>query len=575
MSRHSPIRAIAIVLCGLVAAIPCWQLTSDAATTTSWTGHWAIVLTCPYPNCPGGSGTLILVQNGNNSITGTLSVSGSANIALSSGTASGSTATLTFASSQFSIKLTLTMTPDGASMHGHWDVTEKATGITRTLSIVGTRGARPSVKASLSTSPTKITVPRVLQTSGATTSQVTVFVTFSNPSPVPAANLQLLSLTVVPVDRTTAPPKLGFPTASFPVRLGTLAPGAATTKSFILDVTKGSGLYRVEALALFDDPMAQGGNGRAFGVGGQFEVIRQLAIEGTVVAAPSCTSPSCTAKPLPGVTVTAAGPHGGQAKTGADGKYSIEVPNGDFTVTATYRDKAFKPTSRSVTVDGSTVSGVDFSCTPTMKAGVATPCEAPALQAGFRKATAASIELFFQGTGWDPNGGLIRLSLSGNPLPALAAAAKFEGVLHIDHWPKRTTIALAARGRITNGYCWGDLAARQGTSFASSHVQGKWAGWVLWSADARIRSGDAWCDGEDNTIFRKSPAPIIAYGFFDQFKVGVSVFNLGRPGSFIGPLLSNGPMTFFIPGQNVCVHLSATGKSSAIPSVTTTSGRCS
>jgi hypothetical protein len=573
MGRRRPARAIAILLLGLVAAVSGSPTASTAAARTpSWTGHWAIVLTCPYPNCANGTGTLDIVQSGSK-ITGTATAEGGG-IALSNGTASGLAATLTFASSQFTIKLTMTMSADGASLTGRWIVTENSTGISRTLGVTGTRASGPSVKASVSAAPSKITVARVAQTPGGKTSQVIVTVTFSNPSTASAANLQLLSLTVVPADRTKAPPKLGFPAASFPVHLGTLAPGAVMTKTFTLDVARGNGVYKVEALALFDDPTAQGGNGRAFGAGGQFQVIRQLAIEGTVVAAPSCASPSCPTKPLPGVTVTAAGPHGGQARTGADGKYSIEVSDGDFTVAATYRNKAFRPTSRSVTVDGSTVSGVDFACAPTMKAGVTTACEVPVLQAGFKKATGTSIELFFQGAGWDPKGGSIHLSISGNPLPDLTAAANFEGVLHINRWPKRITIALAARGNITNGYCWGELAARQGTSFASSPVKGKWAGWVLWSADARIRSGEAWCDGEDNTVFRKSPAPIIAYGFFDQFKPGVAVFNLGRPGAFIGPLASNAPMTFFIPGHNVCVHLSATGKSGAIPSVTTTPGRC-
>ena len=574
--------AIGASLAGLVAAVAVFQAAGagSAARAPSWTGRWAVVYTCPYPNCASGTATLDLVQSGN-AISGRLAADGGGVIPVSSGTASGFTATLTFVSTAFSIRLPVRMSADGASFTGKWIVTEKSSGISRTLSVTGSRAGRPSVDVSVSASPAKVTVPSksavpgVGQTAGGQAGRVAVTVTFRNPSTRPAANLQLLSLSVVPVDRSTAPPKLGFPASSFPARLGTLAPGAVVARSFTLDVARGDGVYKVEALALFDDPTVQGGNGRAYGVGGRFQVIRQLAIEGTVVAAPSCATPAaCPAKPLPGVTVTANGPAGGQARTGFDGTYSIDVSKGVYTVTAAYRNKVLLPASRSVTVDASTVSGVDFACAPTRKAGVTTACEAPTLQAGFRKVTGTAIELFFQGAGWDPNGGTIGLSLSGTPLPALKAAATFEGVLQISRWPKRATIALAAARQNTNGYCWGDLAARQGTSFASSHVQGKWAGWVLWSADARIRAGEAWCDGEDNTVFRVSPAPIIAYGFFDRSNQGIEVFNLDRPGAFSGLLTANAPMRFFIPGHNVCVHLSATGKSGAIPAVTTTTGPC-
>jgi hypothetical protein len=189
----------------------------------------------------------------------------------------------------------------------------------------------------VSTSPSKIIVPRVVHSSNSETAKVTVTVSFSNPSTAPVKNLQLLSLTVVAVDRTKAPPRLGIPAATFPVRLGTLAAGAVAKRSFTLDVARGNGDYKVEALALFDDPTAQGGNGRSFTSGGHFQVVQQLAIEGTVVAATNCSSPSCPTKPLAGVTVTAIGPQGGHARTGADGKYSIEVSNGDYKVTAMYR----------------------------------------------------------------------------------------------------------------------------------------------------------------------------------------------------------------------------------------------
>ena len=55
--------------------------------------------------------------------------------------------------------------------------------------------------------------------------------------------------------------------------VGTIAPGAVKVETFKLDATGGFGRYEVEALALFDDPIAAGGNGRVFATGPVFDVI--------------------------------------------------------------------------------------------------------------------------------------------------------------------------------------------------------------------------------------------------------------------------------------------------------------
>ena len=568
MGHRWPVRAIGVILVGFVAAVSGSQMagTGSAARTPSWTGHWAAVLTCPYPNCGGTTGTLDLVQSGS-TITGKITAADGSITPLSSGTASGFTATLTFVSSQFSIKLPVTMSADGASFSGQWIVTEHSSGISRTLGVTAHRAAGSSVKASVSASPSKITVPSASPVGGKI-GKVTVTVAFTNTSRASAANLQLLSLTVVPVDRTKAPPKLGFPAASFPVHLGTLAPGAVLAKSFTLDVARGNGLYKVEALALFDDPTVQGGNGRAFGVGGQFQVIQQLAIEGTVVAAPSCANPSCPAKPLPGVTVTAKGPNGGQARTGFDGKYSIEASKGDYTVTATYRNKVFLPTSRSVTVDAATVSGVDFACVPIQKAGVTTACEAPEVHVLGVRVASDRIELSYQGTGWDPNGGPISLSFSANPVGQAAGRASFSSVLRFDRWPHRTSVPIAQARQNTNGYCWGELAARQGSSFASTGiVKGKIAGWVLWSADPSVHAQEAWCEGEDHTYFHTSTYPIILY----DINLGIRDYNFYFPGSEgrINPFAPVVDLSF--SRLNECIRLHAT---KGIMTITTSPGPC-
>jgi hypothetical protein len=102
---------------------------------------------------------------------------------------------------------------------------------------------------------------------------VTVKVKFTNVGKEPVENIQLLSLSPVPVDHTQALKKLGFPAADFPRQVGTIAPGKSANETFRLDATGGFGTYEVEALALFDDPSAEGGNGRALATGSRFQVV--------------------------------------------------------------------------------------------------------------------------------------------------------------------------------------------------------------------------------------------------------------------------------------------------------------
>jgi len=100
----------------------------------------------------------------------------------------------------------------------------------------------------------------------------TVTVTVRNVGDEPANGVRLISLVPVPADHTLDLKKLGFPAASFPASLGTLAPGKEVEQTFHLDVDGGRGSYQVEGLGLFDDASAQGGNGRMFATSGAFEV---------------------------------------------------------------------------------------------------------------------------------------------------------------------------------------------------------------------------------------------------------------------------------------------------------------
>ena len=126
------------------------------------------------------------------------------------------------------------------------------------------------------------TTPAIVKLSvddkGAITAQpVTVAVTFKNLSKkAKLTGVQLIGLAPEPQDKTLALAKLGLAPGTLPVTIttktkaaGTIAPGASVTTKFTLKVT-GDGAYQWRALALYRDPAAPGGNGRAAGLGGPF-----------------------------------------------------------------------------------------------------------------------------------------------------------------------------------------------------------------------------------------------------------------------------------------------------------------
>jgi hypothetical protein len=313
-----------------------------------------------------------------------------------------------------------------------------------------------------------------------------------------------------------------------------------------------------------------------------------LTIEGTVVrAVPGCSTAVCPPKPFAGATVAAAGAAGGgTAVTGADGSYSIDVPEGGYTVSASLANHAFAPSSRTVTVHGVSAAKVNFTACPvkegTSSANALAFCQGPQLVVAPPSITSTGIELRYQGTGWDPKGGPIRLSFSGIEFNVIPAALNFTGTLSINRWPKRTTVEAAAARQIPNGYCWGEMAARQGASFASSGiVQGKASGWVVYSGDPAIQAHQSFCEGEDALYFRKSAHTIVAFGIFERglfgangLNFGVGVFNLISTGQTLldatfGP---GKPLTIHPRDENVCVTLSMSP--SSIVTITRTPGSC-
>jgi len=104
---------------------------------------------------------------------------------------------------------------------------------------------------------------------------ITVRLKASNVSKARLSNVQLLSLSPVPADRTQQLDQLAFDRKLFPLKFGNIEAGANKVKTFTLKVT-GDGTYVIDALALFDDPAQSGGNGRASAEGGKFTVAAPL-----------------------------------------------------------------------------------------------------------------------------------------------------------------------------------------------------------------------------------------------------------------------------------------------------------
>jgi hypothetical protein len=103
-----------------------------------------------------------------------------------------------------------------------------------------------------------------------------------------------------------------------------------------------------------------------------------------------------------------------------------------------------------------------------------TPCQGPVIEVSNVKITSEAIEIHYRGSGWDPKGGPITFSW-GNVTFQTAETASFDHSFKIPFWPHRTTVEGAMSGAVGNGYCWGELGARQGKSFAASGiVKGKW-----------------------------------------------------------------------------------------------------
>jgi hypothetical protein len=241
--------------------------------------------------------------------------------------------------------------------------------------------------------------------------------------------------------------------------------------------------------------------------------------------------------------------------------------------TFVFQVQGVSPGSGDVSVKATATSDVgDVSDTAKLSLKVAPP----SLKVLSVRPTTDSINIQYVGRGWNPNGGPIAMSFSGVAAGQLVQQADFDGTLKIAYWPHRTSDA-AITTHPGSGYCWGELAARQGTLFATTgQLEGKWAGWVLWSADPRIKAHEAYCEGEPDTMFRHSPFPIITFGHYEGSDgvYKVVAFNVSGPNTASPPMvLPQAGIYISLPMYNVCIAIKV-NQGTAVLSTTTSPGNC-
>jgi FG-GAP repeat len=105
-----------------------------------------------------------------------------------------------------------------------------------------------------------------------TPKKVTAAVTFTNTTSKPLTGVKLIGLQPSPQDPTQQLDQLAFAKGAIPVDVATIAANKSVVKKFPLEVT-GDGTYVIRATAIFADPTATGGNGRATVEGGAFTVV--------------------------------------------------------------------------------------------------------------------------------------------------------------------------------------------------------------------------------------------------------------------------------------------------------------
>lgn len=257
---------------------------------------------------------------------------------------------------------------------------------------------------------------------------------------------------------------------------------------------------------------------------------KKLELSGRVVAVDCTSGTACQKTPLPGVVVTASGTGGGSTTTGSDGRYSLLLRKGTYTVAPRAAGQEFAPASQVVDLAADR-SGIDFStCALTRTTqGVAAPASRAAgagepfcrrLSVDGRRVRTntpldkLAISLRYVGVGWDPGGGPIQIAWDGKPVKQLPAAASFDGQIHGSEWPHRDRVT---PGRTTPYKCWSTLSARQGSVTRKLELTQQAIGTVLFEDnDANLKKDDVVCEGE-SLLLQQTRGTLIVYSDFKLY----------------------------------------------------------
>ena len=308
-------------------------------------------------------------------------------------------------------------------------------------------------------------------------------------------------------------------------RYGDLAFSPDGTK---LLLSRGGNLYTISTQATTGTPAILPGAGgdRNEPTWGSFK--KSLMLSGTVTTS-NCSDTACVPAPLAGATVTATGPSTGEAVTGEDGSYVIELEEpGAYTVTPSMPDqpgRGFRPGSRSVYLKADK-GGVDFM---TCSAGASSDGGERVLAAEedlcysilvedlngsgqggggleeFVRMDVPPVNLSLRGVGWNPAGGPIDLSWEGKRIKRFPAASSFTGKIVAEYWPERTSYG---SGR---AICGGHVSGRQGGVTRNVTVLAGAGAIVLFAdRDPVFRAGNFICLGEFQSVLKKTPGTVIS-----------------------------------------------------------------
>lgn len=325
-----------------------------------------------------------------------------------------------------------------------------------------------------------------------------------------------------------------------------------------LVLDKGGNLFTIASNATMGTPAFLPGaagdrNEPTWGRGG-----KPIVLSGTILTT-DCSDTSCTRGPLAGAVVRANGPTPGEAVTGPDGTYAIELDEaGVYTITPSMPDQpgqGFRPASRSLYLKADK-SGVDF-----VTCSASTTEEEQRVSAAvdedrcysilvedlngsgsgggslgdFADIDVPPVNLRLNGIGWNPAGGPIGLYWEGAKVKTFPAAATFRTKIVAEYWPERASYGSP------RAVCGGKIAGRQGNVTRTVTVLAGAGAIVLFAdRDPIFRTGNYICVGEYQSVLKKTPGTVISSDLRGERMI------VSRDGRNTPEL---------IPGKGLCVDL--------------------